>query len=279
MTTQVQSMIEPEYTAVVEVAEDGETLTEAILINTAVALGNRIEYVRQLVAEAADVPEKFTVLREDFLGAVHDGTSVLYADLVWRTEHTGSPAISHNGGTASNPGKLVLAMPPDTTFFAGLGNPTHSPFGMITTKAITMVVAVNDNVANVVTGFSIGLKNDWSLTNGGSDALTLFYSKATSANWMLMVRKASANINHDLGIPVVNNEFVTCRFIKNGNDIDVYLDGDLVHTVLSADKPTGELNFGFDAVTTVAETEVFTATIDFISIRSELSGLLPRSGV
>lgn len=279
MTTQVQSMIEPEYTEVVEVAEDGETLTEAILINTAVALGNRIEYVRQLVAEAADTPEKFTTLREDFLGAVHDGTSVLYADLVWRTQDSGSPAINHSAGTASNPGKLVIAMPPDATFFAGLGSPTDSPFGMITTRAVTMVVAVNDHPSNVVTSFSIGLKNDWSLTNGGSDGLTLFYSKATSANWMLMVRKASANINHDLGVPVVNNEFVTCRFIKNGNDIDVYLDGDLVHTVLSVDKPTGELNFGFDAVTTVAETEVFTATLDFISIRSELAGLLPRSGV
>lgn len=277
MTTQVQSLIEPEYTEVIEVAEDGETLTEAILVDTAVALGNRIEYVRQLVAEAADTPEKFTTLREDFFGAVHD-SAFLYGDIVWNIENTGSPAVSGTGGTASNPGQLVMAMPPESIFLAGLGTPTSSPFGMITTRAATMVVAVADNVANVASGFGIGFKNDWTLSTGGTDGLVLFYNK-TSANWMLMVRKASSQINHDLGVPVVNNEFVTCRFIKNGNDIDVYLDGDLVHTVLSADKPSGELNFGWDVISTIAETEVFTVKIDFISIRSELVGFLPRSGI
>lgn len=281
MTTQIQSLIEPEYTEVIEVAEDGETLTEAILVDTAVALGNRIEYVRQLVAEAADTPEQFTTLREDFLGAVYDGGSnALYGSFVWNTQDSGSPAINHSAGNASNPGRIRMAMPPTSEFYAGLGLPTDSPFGMITTRAVTMVVMISDDVANIATDFGIGLKNDWSLLNGGSDALILRYNKATfGGNWIVLVNKASSVVNHDTGVPVVNNEFVTCRFIKNGNDIDVYLDGDLVHTVLSADKPSGELNFGWHAISSVADTEVFEPVIDFISIRSELVGFLPRSGV
>jgi hypothetical protein len=42
--TPIQSLITPVYEPVIEVASDTEVLTEASLINTAVALGNRIEF-------------------------------------------------------------------------------------------------------------------------------------------------------------------------------------------------------------------------------------------
>jgi hypothetical protein len=161
-------------------------------------------------------------------------------------------------------------MPPSSEFFFGLGNFTDGPFGAITFQRITFTLAVNDDPANIASQVLIGLKQDWHLANGGTDSIQLYYLK-TEPNWQLFIRRSSSSTMVDLGVPVVAGDFVTCRFIKNGNDIDVELNGAVVHTVASGSGPTGNLNFGGCALSSVAETEVLEARFDIIDILSSVS--------
>jgi hypothetical protein len=272
-TVDVAGLVTPTYTPTIPIVLDGDPFTQADHTNTVVSLANRTEFVRQLSETASSAPESFATLREDFWGAIFDsGTSTIYGDLVWRTDDSGSPAINHRGGSAQNPGQLEMAMPTGSSFAFGLGSSTDNLFGGISTEAVTFAVKVLDNPANVATQFLIGLKNDWSLGNGGDDCLQLFYT-ISEANWHVMKRRSGVQTLVDTGVPVVAGEMVVCRFLKNGNDIDVELNGAIVDTAVSGvDKLTGEFNFGAIAVSSGADPQLFTATVDFIHIRTSVSG-------
>jgi len=272
MPVQIQGDVVPEYTPVITIADTGEVLTEAQLYDTTLALANRIEFVRTLVPAASTTPEAFATCRDDFFGALWDEAGgTLSADLLWRTESTNSPAVASIGGEPRRPGQLVCSIPPDGTFFMGFGAPTDGPFGALTFRRVSFVLAVTDDPANLATNAGAGLKADWSVPNGGDDCIQLFYSKALLPNWRLLVRRATVQTVTDLGVPVVDGEFVTCQFIKNGNDIDVELNGSIVHTVVSGSGPTGNLNFGFYAASSVADTEVLQVNLDLVDILTAIS--------
>jgi hypothetical protein len=271
MPYQYQGDVDPVYEPVLTIADTGEVLTEAQLLDTALGLANRIEFIRQLVPAASTTPEAFATCRDDFFGALWDETGdTLSADLLWRTESTGSPAISASGGEPRRPGQLLCSMPPDSTFSMGFGAPTDGPFGSLSFRRVSFVLAVEDDVANLATSVGAGLKSDWSALNGGDDSIQLVYSKS-AANWRLIVRRATVQTTTDTGVPFVSGEFVTCQLIKNGNDIDVELNGSIVHTVASGSGPTGNLNFGFFAASSVADTEVLVARLDLIDILTAVS--------
>jgi hypothetical protein len=273
MPQQIQNDVVAVYEPVVTIAETGEVLTEAQIYDTTLACLNRTEFVRALSDTAAAAPEAFAVLREDFWSAIWtSGTARLDADILWRTTHLGSPAINGSAGVAAHPGQLVCQMPPSSQFYFGLGSSSDSPIGFITFQAATFVVSVTDDPANVATQFLIGLKEDWSLGNGGDNCLQLFYLHS-QPNWQIMARRSGVQVLTDTGVPVVSGDFVTCRFLKNGNDIDVELNGSVVYTAVNGvDKPTGEGNIGATVIATGAETEVFTVKFDFIQARTAISG-------
>jgi len=143
---------------------------------------------------------------------------------------------------------------------------------------ITFVAKVDDDPANIASSATFGMLGTYTAQNGGANALALFYQK-TFPNWRVMIQKASVQTLVDTGVPVVPGEFVTVRFIwrSPGPDIDVELDGSIVHTVLSANRPTGEANIGANVISSVAETEVFLAEFDFIYARGR-GGSPSRSG-
>lgn len=279
MPTQVQTLIEPVYEAVVEVPADAEVITEASLINTAVALGNRIEFLKQLQSDTTDEPERFFIVRDDFGCALYDGAlSVVYSDHLWRTADVGSPTITSVANSAKNPGLFRVTCATSDEFYMGLNDAASHPFGMITTQLLSMVLKVSDDAGNLASNMTIGLKKDYSLSNGGTDSLLLFYSVA-SPNWQLIVRKASVQVTHDLGVAVDYNKFITCKFVKNGNGYDVYIDGVMVHAVLQADKPTGELNFGLSVLSSVADLQPVRLFLDLVYARTKGAGNNPRSGI
>lgn len=279
MPHQVQSLITPDYVPIVTVPATAEVITQAALQDTAVALGSRTEYVKQFT-DGADRPEAFHTVKEEFDGAIWDSSqSILYASFPWRTAHTGSPAINHRPGSSRRPGRLECSMPPNSSFAMGPGSVIDgSTFGFITTQMATFVVKVEDDPANVASQIAFGLKEDWTLSNGGDNSLQFFYLKSF-ANWQLIVRKAGVQNTIDLGVPFVSGEFITGRFIflPGGPDVAIEVDGTVVHTVDSADRPTGECSIGISCSSTVAETEVVTAQFDYLYCRGDGPGST-RSG-
>jgi len=276
-TTDVSGLVTPVYTATLPITTDGSVLTQADLTNTIVSLANRVEFIRQ-IGDAATEPELITVLREDFFSAIWDGSSRLDGSFAWRTAHSGSPAITHDGGTARRPGRLICQMPPNSQFSFGIAGVADTPFGFLSTDMITFVAKVDDDPANIASSATFGMLGTYTAQNGGANALALFYQK-TFPNWRVMIQKASVQTLVDTGVPVVPGEFVTVRFIwrSPGPDIDVELDGSIVHTVLSANRPTGEANIGANVISSVAETEVFLVEFDFIYARGR-GGSPSRSG-
>jgi hypothetical protein len=280
MPHQVQSLITPDYVPIVTVPATAEVITQAALQDTAVALGSRTEYVKQFT-DGADKPELFHVVREEFDGAVWDsGQSILHASFPWRTSHTGSPVVTHLNGSARRPGRLKVALPPSSSFNMGPGSAAggEQTFGFITSEMATFVVKVEDDPANVATQILFGLKEDYSLGNGGDNSLQFFYLKSL-ATWRLMIRRAAVQTLVDLGVPFVSGEFITGRFIfkSPGPDVDVEVDGVVVHTVDTLDRPTGEFNVGLSCISTGAETEVVNTEFDYLYCRGAGPGAT-RSG-
>lgn len=281
MTQQYTSLVEAEYTTPLTTADSGDALDPVILRDSLTQLANRIEYLKTLQNEATEEPERFFTIEDDFTCAIYDNSnSVVYSDRVWRTFDTGSPTVTSTANTAGRPGLFRVTCATSDEFFMGINDTAGSPFGMITTQHVTFVVRIQDDPGNLATSFTMGLKQDYSLNNGGSNSLLLFYSVA-AANWQLIVRKAGVQVTHNLGVAVDSTKFVTCRFVKNVNDIDVYLDGALVHTVLSAAKPSGELNFGYSVLSSAADAQPIRLFFDYVFARTRSAGIVgsPRSGV
>src|SRR5690606_41331435 len=71
MPVQIQNDVNPVYEPIITISDTGEVLTEAQIYDTTLALANRIEFVRTLTPEAADRPETYATLPEDFFGAIY----------------------------------------------------------------------------------------------------------------------------------------------------------------------------------------------------------------
>jgi hypothetical protein len=276
MPHQVQSLITADYTPIITVPATTEVITQDALQDTAVALGSRIEYVRQFT-NASEEPEMVQIIREDFHGASLDSGARLQGDFTWKTVSAGDFAVAHSGGTARRPGRLVLTMATDSSFAFGIGDIADNPLGFLTCELITFVARVTDDVGNLATSMTFGIKENFSFPNGGDNSIQFVYGPAFMPNWRIIVRKAGVQDTIDTGVPVVFGEFVTARLRwLPGADVECEIDGVVVHTILSADRPTGEANLGVTFGSSVVDAEVMVGEVDFIYARASITST--RSG-
>jgi hypothetical protein len=189
-TVNVANLVSPVYTPNLLVPTDGSVLTQALLTNLIVALGNRIEFVRDATPEATDNPERFYTIREDFTGAIWTpGEARLDADLVWRTGgDTGLIAVNGVSGAARNPGQLVVSIPANGADVLTFHMQPHTPAGDLTSfsrfRHATAAIRINDDVGNTGSSFAWGLFSDSSELFGGDDCVLLMWLKASDAiNW------------------------------------------------------------------------------------------------
>jgi hypothetical protein len=276
-TTDVSGLVTPVYTATLPVTTDGSTLTQADLTNTVVSLGNRIEFVRDLVPDATDTPEVFARINEDFLDAVVESQTI-YGTIPWTVIQSGAGAgglaISHVAGTAKNPGGLACSCPgtlgdASHAFFVGPGA-TSTPFSFASFSEFTVVMKIATDSSTLLTpSVRIGLASNAGFNNGGNESLGLMYGPAFGSNWMLLRRKAAAQTATVLA-PMVLGEHITARFKKDpvSGDVGVYIDGALITTVSAANMPTGGCTFGaIQSISTVEGATVITPVYDFIGAR------------
>lgn len=259
------------YDAAVFVPATTDVITQAALTNTAVALGNRIEFLRNFTPAASGHPEKFFVVRDDFSSGRYDsGDNAIYSEVTWKTIAVGAGTAGVGGGTAKHPGFVNQTLPTSTShaFFLGAATATPLRFDQILTT--TFVVAVSEAGANVATSFGVGFKQDASGQNGGTDCIQLFYQPSV-ANWQVMVRRASAQTLVNTGVPVVFLNFVVVRIDRNTstNDLTVFINGVLVATVLAAAAPTGGCTFGVHGLASGADTFVLSTFTDFVELISD----------
>lgn len=271
-TTDVAGLVTPVYTPTLPVTTDTSILTQADLTNTVVSLANRIEFLRDLVDVAADTPEASCVLREEFWGAIWtSGESRLDADNVWRTAFLGSPAVSGLSSSSNSPGELVIALPEGAEFRFQIGLPTDDPFGFLTMQHLTMRLKIDDDPVNTNTIARLGLCQDASLLNGGTNSLAVLYQKGLDAsNWLLQVRKSGSTTFHVLA-PFSDDDYFTCRFVKVGTSMEVRdVDNVVLHTVLAADMPGGSCTLGGYFISSAgADPNLATHSVDFIFARGK----------
>jgi len=284
MPTQVQGLITPVYTAIVDVAATGEVLTEARLTDTAVALGNRIEFLRSLTPEAAASPEAFVIIREDWLGGIAEGSTRFLGSFPWTNIITtsGGQSVFQDDGTLKNPGGLVVSTPgtlgnEQFSWFIGPAS-TSTPLDFSTVESFTIVakIATNNTILGVPV-FRIGLADDADDTLGGADALGIQYNPQVSgANWLRLKRVAGVSSSVVLA-PVVLGEYVVFKFERDATGINVYVDGVLFETILTAALPTGGCTFGgYQEVGSAAGATSMSTVVDFVSLRASIAD---RSGV
>lgn len=285
-TTDVSGLVTPVYTTTLPVTTDGSVFTQADLTTLVVSLGNRIEFVRDLVPDATDTPEVFARINEDFLDAVVESQTI-YGTIPWTVIGSGTGigglAVSHVAGSAKNPGGLQISTPATLgdisySFFIGPGA-TSTPFSFASFSEFTVVAKISQDTTTLLTPFvRFGLAANASFANGGNESLGLAYGPAFGPNWLLLRRKGGAQFTTAL-VPMVLGEHVTVRFKKDAisGDVGVYVDGVLITTVAAADVPTGGCTFGGHQSLAGAEGATFvTSVYDFIGARFVAGN---RSGV
>lgn len=281
-TVDVASLVSPTYTASLLVPTDGSTFTQALLTNLIVALGNRTEFLRDLLLEASDTPEAYCTLREEFHGAIlTSGESRLDADFPWSVSILGFPAVNHSGGTGKNPGQLVIQNPPTGSggedahgidFF--LGSSGATPFTFANVEQLTVVVKVTENPANLNATMQFGFVTTAGISsaNGGTNCIQIGRNTALDADeWYLLRRVGGVQTLTVLtGAAFDNAEFHVWQIKKQASgDWALLLNGTLVHTIAVADLPTGACNVRFYALNSIADTAITTVAWDLIALRTK----------
>jgi hypothetical protein len=273
MPVQIQGDVTAEYSPVITIADTGEVLTEAQIYDTTLALANRIEYVHALVA----AEETLCVVREDFLGATWtESASTLQGNVQWRTFHDGSPAVNVTAGTNKNPGLLDIQLPGNGVDYAQYGfeliSTTGVPFSFATFETATVVVKPIEDPANVTARTQFGLVSEADAQNGGNNSIKICRCKALNATkWTLLRSVGGVNTTTALtSATYADSEYAVWKITRDSatGDYILNLNGTDVHTLDSADVPTGGCNFGTYTEVTVADTEVHRVVWDFISLRS-----------
>lgn len=193
-------------------------------------------------------PEFYYKFREDFIRLIQTSSPNLITTLdhVWEYNPILSTySMGLAGVSAKNPGALAVT---------GAGSGVHrqlsiytsdrNTFGFANLDALTLVLLVTDDPANVGSDFRVGFVQDETTTVGGTDTLRVSYSALTQ-DWRLLHRKSNANgANNGFVLGAyVSGVYNTVRFVKSGSDIEVYFNGVLKTTVLAANVPVGSCTF------------------------------------
>jgi hypothetical protein len=228
----------------------------------------------------------YAEIREDFIGAVVDdsGSSLLTCPTsMWRTNRTFSPAINPGNGGAKNPGLLVIQVPTDAggcVYEFHPGTDTGAPISYYNTfESLDVVVKIEEDAANISESVRFGLVDDASLENGGSDCLCIWRNKGVNATKWLLLKRVSGiqTVTTLTAADFADGEFAVWRLESNplvpSDDVRIYLNGTLVHTVAFIALPSGQANLSFWQSTGGADTEVMTVTYDLIRLRTFPGGL------
>lgn len=272
MSTQIQSLITGDtYPAVVAVPATGEVITESSLIDLGVALGDRIEFVRQLTPDAVDDPERHLLMREDFVGALDNSSGgTLTADLLWRRSSTAAPAVNGVAGTAKNPGQLQITMAGGTD--QDYKFQPHTASGDFTSfeafQTLTVAMKIDDDAGNSLSWCLFGLADDNANIVLTNTMRVGYFKTASDTQWILVVYRAGVPTeSFTLLGALTEDEWAVFRLVRvAGDDIEVYLNGTLVYTIDAADWPVGACTIG-GHVGSVADA-AFVASFDFIYYRA-----------
>lgn len=267
MPVQVQSLVTPVYEAVVTVHATGDIATEAQFIDTAVAILNRVEFVKNLQSDASDSPEAFALVRDDFMaGNTLTAAGVLTADTAWTFDVVGggTHAVDVIAGDQVNPGRLRFNVAGGNTgaVFKTLG--FDSTFDTLT--AVAKITNPGGSAGQTV---RIGLAQNTIAGAGGNEGLWLEYIPSVNANWLLNRRTLSTD-NRTLIKTFTSGQFITFKVIKNTTlgRYDIYVNGLLVTNIAFASMPTGTFQLG--AYVTTA-TDSILVELDLIFCRGAIA--------
>lgn len=279
MPTDVSGLITPSYDAVINVASDTEVLTQAALTDTAVALGDRIAFVRESVTDIAIRPEGVMSFRDDFLGGQLDTVNnKFYSEVPWKLHLTGGTAIpfAQGVGANKNPGLLAGVCTGGTSSEFGLELNAKMSFANF--EYFCVVLKASDDAANSDHGVSFGIGNDASTGSfnpdvGGTNSLMCYYWKTQSTTQWRQVRTVSGStfLGNTLGT-FVSGQFVKIEAVKQTNgDIQFLFNESLATTTSLAQMPSGDCTFFLKAKMPSSDPNAFNFSFDFVQVRSRIA--------
>jgi hypothetical protein len=271
------------YDAVIPVTSDTSVLTEAELTDTAVALGNRIEFIRKALPEISDSPEAVVLVRDDFIGTHYNSPATaskfIHSEQQWVASETGTVVVNYFS-TSKNPGNLNITTPGDAAsniFHFELMGVAQNIFTFQSVQSMTWVLKVTGNAANVTARSTVGLFENVSDPFGTSTNSLCIVGAAFAGlvNWRVLSRKASVSTFTDV-LAFVSGEYAVFHFKRNaGGDMELYANGALVHTVLAANLPVGDCTLGGVCSDNSGDVAPTLTAIDFVAVRGDTT---PREG-
>lgn len=276
MPTNVASLITGDnYDPVVNIPANGETITEAAEINTAVALGNRIEYIRRRTLDVAPFPEQIYILREDFDGVAYDSVNlILWGNQTWKHTITGPASVSFSAGTVKNPGTLDLLMNGASNqdlFFAPNNAAANLPFTGL--EQLTVAAKLTDGAANTTSTLFVGVRDP-----STGDRVGLSYNAGLDkTHWLFeRVRNVPFSSQFTQLIGLTAATYVVMQLLKNAaGDWEIYANHALVTTVPAANFPSAGGTPSILMHHGAADPQVFSTSIDFAYARGAIAD---RSG-
>lgn len=278
MPTDVSGLITPSYDAVINVAADTEILTEAALTDTAVALGNRISFVRESVPELAQKPDGICTFRDDFLSCKFNSSeSRFYSGVPWIVNSTLSPPIlSGDVGQGKNPGTLFFFQTGGTAGETILYLDAELTFA--TLEYMLVVLKATHGSGNSDEAISFGFGDNVSSLGafnpdvGGNDSLMCYYWRTQSSTQWRQVRTVGGSTfsGNTLG-SYVSGEYVRIEMIKQANgDLAYYFNGTLATTTTVAQTPPDDCRFMIKGKLPATDASDFLSEIDFVQIRTRI---------
>lgn len=217
-TTDVAPLVTPVYTPTLPVTTDGSVLTQADLTTLAVSLGNRIEFVRQLVNTAS---ENFNVTADDFLH-VDDGAHTFGSPRIWHGDTpwvatqlaAGTITTKHDdsGGFLDNQGQVIIRSSSGTTGLAfrkgdiGTGAGSGVRFGRVTVMKCLVRLG---NIGSPMK-FEFGMQaNSDTIRASNVASISFLFDPSISPNWQARTSLTAGASEHltDTGIAAVAGVF------------------------------------------------------------------------
>ena len=215
MPVDVAGSVTPEYTSVINVVDDTEALETNVFRNTAVALANRTEYVRQNTPNLRTAVSKILNQEEEFL-SVHYNSSiaVLHADGTWKTAAAGSPVITFRDADAADRiGGMRATLGTATSKFA-LFKGGSSTSAVHRTAQFDRFSAIYHSPTTISDKqVRIGLSQDVNALAGGTHGLA-FVHETAEANWQIYSKTSGGTDQVDSGVTVAADADILFELVR-----------------------------------------------------------------
>lgn len=215
MPTNVANLITAEYTAVVNIPASAEVLTEEALSNLAVALGNRVEFIRQNTPNLRTALQKILSVEEEFHSVSYNSSqNILLADTTWQTAKSGGPVVAFRdsdgtdriGGVRATMGTAGASF----ALFKG-GGPTSQVYRTEQFDRFSCIYHSPTTVSDKQV--RIGLSQDANGLSGGTHGLA-FVQETGEANWQVYSKTSGGEDQADSGVAVAADSDVLFELIR-----------------------------------------------------------------